>query len=95
MLAKFTKIEDAHIFIKEFEEVCDTIRIHELSKDAIKLRLTNFTLKENAKKLLYSLPTQSISMWEGFVKIFLRKFFPHHKRVKFRNKINQFHQLEG
>jgi len=44
MLPKFIKIKDAYIFIREFKEVCDTMRIHELSEDAIKFRLINFTL---------------------------------------------------
>ena len=61
MLPKFIGIEDAYIFIREFEEACDTMRIHELSKDVIKLRLINFFFKKNTKKWLYSLPTQSIS----------------------------------
>ena len=61
MLPKFIGIEDAYIFIKEFEGVCDTMRIQELSKDATKLRMINFALKENAKKWLYSLPNYSIT----------------------------------
>ena len=95
MLSKFTEIEDANIFIREFEEVCDTMRIHQFSEDAIKLRLINFVFKKNVKKWLYSLPNQSITIWDGFVKVFLRKFFPHHKTAKLRKKINQFYQLEG
>ena len=50
MLHKFIGIEDANIFITKIEEVCDIMRIQELSEDAIKLRLINFALKENAKK---------------------------------------------
>ena len=50
MLPKFTRSEDAYIFIREFEEVCETMRIHQMSEDAIKLRLINFALKDNAKK---------------------------------------------
>ena len=42
MLPKFTGNEDAYIFIRKFEKVCDTMRIHQMSDDAIKLRLINF-----------------------------------------------------
>ena len=92
MLPKFTGIEDAYIFIRKFEEVCDTMRIQELSEDAIKLRLINFVLKKNAKKWLYSVPNYSITTWEDFIKTFLRKCFPHYKTAKLRNEINQFIQ---
>ena len=56
MLPKFTGIENAYIFIRKFEVVCATIRLQQLSEDEIKLRLINFTLKDNAKKWLYCLP---------------------------------------
>ena len=60
MLPKFTGIEDAYIFIKEFEEVYAPMRLQQLLEDEIKLRLINFALKDNAKKWLYSLPNQSV-----------------------------------
>ena len=88
-------IEDAYTFIREFEEVCATMRLQQLSKDEVKLRLINFILKDNAKKWLYSLSNQSIIIWEGFVRVFLKKFFFHHKTARIRNKINQFYQLAG
>ena len=58
MLPKFTRIEDANIFMREFEEVCATMKLQHLTKDALKLRLINFALKDSAKKWLYSLPNQ-------------------------------------
>ena len=57
MLPKFTGIEDAYIFIREFEELCATIRLQQLSEDEVKLRLINFFLKDNAKK--YSIVFQT------------------------------------
>ena len=75
MLSKFTEIEDAYIFLREFEEVCATMRLQQLTKDAVKLRLINFALKDSVKKWLYSLSNQSITSWEGFVRIFLKKIF--------------------
>ena len=86
-------IEDAYILIREFEEVCATMKLQQLSEDEINLRLINFALKDNAKKWLYSLPNQSITTWEGFVRIFLKKYFSHHKIARIRNEINQFYQL--
>ncbi|XP_074342937.1 uncharacterized protein LOC141680673 [Apium graveolens] len=97
MLPKFTgsEGEDPYLFIHEFEEVCALQKLQQLTEDSIRLRLINFALKENAKKWLYSLPVNSISTWEGFVVIFLKKYFPNHKTTRLTNEINQFHQKEN
>ena len=50
MLPKFIKIDDTYIFMREFEEVCTTMRLQQLTEDAVKLRLINFALKDSAKK---------------------------------------------
>ena len=88
-------MEDAYMFISEFEEVCDMLKIQQLTDDAIKLRFIPFALKEHAKKWLYSLTTNSIALWEAFDTSFLKKFFPRHKTARIRNEINQFRQLSG
>ena len=75
MLLKFIEIEDAYIFMRKFEEVCTTMRLQQLTEDAVKLKLINFALKDSAKKWLYSLSNQSIASWEGFVRVFLKKIF--------------------
>ena len=95
MLLRFTEVEgsDPYLFIQEFEEVCSLQNFQQLSEDSVRLRLINFALKENAKKWLHSLPINYISTWEGFVSIFLKKYFPNHKaNKKLRNEINQFQQ---
>ena len=54
------RTEDAYLFIREFEEICVTMRPKHVLEDEVKLRLINFALKDNAKKWLYSLPNQSV-----------------------------------
>ena len=71
--------EDAYFFIREFEEVCLMMRIPQLREDAVRLRFIPFALKDIAKKWLYNLPASSISSWDNFVKVFLKKFYPIHK----------------
>ena len=94
MLPRFVgkDAEDAYIFIREFEEVCAMMKSEQLSEDATNLRFIPFALKDQAKKWLYSLATDSISTWVEFVTIFLKKFFPTYKTAKLRNEINQFRQ---
>ena len=53
--------EDAYFFIREFEEVCLMMKIPSLGVDAIKLRFVPFSLKDLAKKWLYSVEAGSIS----------------------------------
>ena len=60
--------------------------------DAIKLCFVPFSLKDLAKKLLYSLEAGSISSWDSFVKAFLKKFYPIHKMTQIRKSILQFKQ---
>jgi len=97
MLPKFygKESEDAYMFISEFEEVCTMLKIQHLSEDAIKLRFIPFALRDNAKKWLYSLATNSVTTWKEFITIFLKKYYPMHKTAKIRSEINQFRQKSG
>ena len=62
-LPKFHSLEskDAYFFIKEFEEVCIIIRIHQLRDDAVRLRFIPFALKDLTKKWLCILAVDSIT----------------------------------
>jgi len=68
------------------------MRILQLGEDAIRLRFIPFALKDIAKKLLYNLPVSSISSWDDFVKVFLKKFYPIHKTAIIRKNIMQYRQ---
>ena len=49
-------------------------------------------LKDRAKKWLYSLAVGSISSWDDFVKVFLKKIYPIHKTALIWKNIMQFRQ---
>ena len=69
------------------------MRIPQLGEDAVRLRFIPFALKDIPKKWLYNLPTSSISSWDDFFKVFLKKFYPIHKTALIRKKnIMQFKQ---
>ena len=55
-----------------------------LTDDAIRLRFVPFALKDLAKKWLYSLAAGSITSWDGFIKVFLKKFYPIHRPLSLR-----------
>ena len=66
------------------------MKILYLVDDAIRLRFVSFALKDLAKKWLYSLAASSITSEDGFIKVFLKKFYPIHKTVLVRKNIMQF-----
>ena len=66
------------------------MKISNLVGDAIRLRFVSLALKDLAKKWLYSLAVGSITSWDGFIKFFLKKFYPIHKTALIRKNIIQF-----
>ena len=66
------------------------MKIRHLVDDVIRLRFVPFALKDLAKKWLYSLAANSITSWDGFIKDFLKKFYPIHKIALVRKNIIQF-----
>ena len=66
------------------------MKISHLVDDAIRLRFVPFALKDLAKKWLYSLMASSITSWDCFIKVFLKKFYPIYKTALVRKNIMQF-----
>ncbi|KAI5328084.1 hypothetical protein L3X38_027480 [Prunus dulcis] len=87
--------EDPYMHIKQFFEICATIKIQNLDDEQIKMRLFPFSLKDKAKSWLYSLPNASIHTWEELSNKFLQKFFLAQKTNKIRKEILGFTQKEG
>ena len=63
--------------------------------DVVRMKLIPFVLKDSVKHWMYGLTANSITSWNDFMRLFLRKYFPSVKIVKLRNEINQFVQLMG
>ncbi|CAL2256332.1 unnamed protein product [Prunus armeniaca] len=84
--------EDPYMHVKQFFEICATIKIHGLDDKQIKMRLFPFSLKDKAKSWLYSLPNALICTWDELSNKFLQKFFPAQKTNKIRKEILGFTQ---
>lgn len=76
--------------IANFIKMCDTFRIHNISAEAIWLRLFSFSLRERVKNWLLSLPPDSIATWEKLFRVFFAKFFPFEKTARPQNEIYTF-----
>jgi len=66
------------------------MKISHLIDNAIRLKFIPFSLKDLAKKCLYSLAAGFITSWDGFIKVFLKKFYLIHKTSLIRKNIMQF-----
>src|SRR5262249_49639079 len=87
--------EDSNAHIASFLEICDTFKANGVSNDAIRLRLFPFSLRDRAKGWLNTLPSRSITTWDGLAEKFLTKYFPPSKTAKLRNDISTYTQLES
>ncbi|XP_052729898.1 uncharacterized protein LOC108327226 [Vigna angularis] len=84
--------ENPYNHLATFLEICNTVKIHQVPDEAIRLSLFPFSLGGNAKMWLNSFPENSFSTWEDVVAKFLNKFFPQSKVNKGKQEISSFEQ---
>jgi len=82
-------IEDAYLFLREFKEVYSIMWYPNVHVDTIWLKFIPSALKHQAKKWIYSLPTNSIANWEEFVWLFMQEYLPNGKTTRLRNENDQ------
>ncbi|XP_056690474.1 uncharacterized protein [Spinacia oleracea] len=80
--------------IDNFLEKCDTMKINNVTDDAIRLRLFPFSLRDRAKEWLKYEGTGSFDTWDKLVKAFLVKFLDQEKTARLRNELTTFHQAD-
>ena len=72
MLPKFTGLENAYLFLREFEEVCSMLHFPNIPIDVMRMKLIPFALKDSAKHLMYDLAANFITSCNDFVTLFLK-----------------------
>ena len=74
---------------------CETIKLIEVSIDAIRLPFFAFPLKDRVSEWLQHEELDSFTTWEVLFQAFLNKYFPPGKTGKLMTDIISFAQLDG
>ncbi|CAN6572969.1 unnamed protein product [Malus baccata var. baccata] len=84
--------DDPNMHIAEFLMGCKNILVRGFSAESIKLRLFPYTLKDQARRWLLTLPSGSITTWAQLSERFLNKYYPASKTLDMRTQILSFAQ---
>ena len=89
-----TPLEDSNLHHSIFLEVCDTLKLNEVSTDTVHLCLFSFSLRDKVRAWLHSLSSGCITTWDELTTAFPAKFFPPSKIASLRNQITNIMQKD-
>nr|GEU92256.1 hypothetical protein [Tanacetum cinerariifolium] len=84
--------DDANKHLDKFLHVTQSIKVNEVTDDALRMYLFPHSLTHHATAWFDRLPRTSITTFEKMAKMFLGKYFPHSMVMKLRNEITNFRQ---
>ncbi|GJX32356.1 MAK10-like protein [Tanacetum coccineum] len=87
--------EDPNQHLKDFLKLVDSLDLDGENRERTRLRLFQFSLRDQASNWLERLPAGSITTWEDLTTRFLAQFFPSGRTAKLRNDILMFQQHHG
>ncbi|GJS82998.1 zinc finger, CCHC-type containing protein [Tanacetum coccineum] len=87
--------EDPNQHLKDFLKLVDSLDLDGENRERIRLRLFQFSRRDQASNWLERLPARSITIWEDLTTRFLAQFFPPRRTAKLRNDILMFQQHHG
>ncbi|GJZ48763.1 zinc finger, CCHC-type containing protein [Tanacetum coccineum] len=87
--------EDPNQHLKDFLKLVDSLDLDGENRERTRLRLFQFSLRDQASNWLKRLPAGSITTWEDLTTHFLAQFFPPGRTAKLRNDILMFQQHHG
>ena len=87
--------EDPNQHLKDFLKIVDSIDLGVETRETTRLRLFQFSLRDQASQWLERLPAGSITTWDDLTTRFLAQFFPPGRTTKLRNDILMFQQCQG
>ncbi|GKD31538.1 MAK10-like protein, partial [Tanacetum coccineum] len=89
------ELPDPNQHLKDFLKLVDSLDLDGENRERTRLRLFQFSLRDQASNWLECLPAGSISTWEDLTTRFLAQFFPSGRTAKLRNDILMFQQHHG
>ncbi|GJT93869.1 MAK10-like protein [Tanacetum coccineum] len=87
MLIPQTSFRGSESNLKDFLKFVDSIDLNVETREKTRLRLFQFSLRDQASNWLERLPAGSISTWEDLTTRFLTQFFPPGRTFKLQNDI--------
>ncbi|GKB10277.1 MAK10-like protein [Tanacetum coccineum] len=87
--------EDPNQHLKDFLKLVDSLDLDGENRERTRLRLFQFSLRDQASNWLERLPAGSITTWEDLTTRFLAQFFPPGRTAKLHNDILMFQQHHG
>ncbi|GKE36583.1 zinc finger, CCHC-type containing protein [Tanacetum coccineum] len=87
--------EDPNQHLKDFLKLVDSLDLDSENRERTRLRLFQFSLRDQASNWLERLLAGSISTWEDLPTRFLAQFFPPGRTAKLRNDILMFQRHHG
>ncbi|GJR70212.1 MAK10-like protein [Tanacetum coccineum] len=87
--------EDPNQHLKDFLKLVDSLDLDGENRERTRLRLFQFSLRDQASNWLERLLAGSITTWEDLTTRFLAQFFPPGRTAKLRNDILMFQQHQG
>ncbi|GKE67949.1 zinc finger, CCHC-type containing protein [Tanacetum coccineum] len=87
--------KDPNQHLKVFLKLVDSLDLNGENSERTRLRLFQFSLRDQASNWLERLPVGSITTWEDLTTRFLSQFFPPGRTAKLRNDILMFQQHQG
>ncbi|GKE01184.1 zinc finger, CCHC-type containing protein [Tanacetum coccineum] len=82
--------EDPNQHLKDLLKLVDSLDLDGENKERTRLRLFQFSLRDQASNWLERLPARPITTWEDLTTRFLAQFFPPGRTAKLRNDIMMF-----
>ncbi|GKF69880.1 zinc finger, CCHC-type containing protein, partial [Tanacetum coccineum] len=73
----------------------DSLDLDGKNREKTRLRLFQFSFRDQASNWLERLPAGSITIWEDLTTRFIAQFFPPGRTAKLRNDILMFQQHQG
>ncbi|GJU71681.1 protein kinase-like domain, concanavalin A-like lectin/glucanase domain protein [Tanacetum coccineum] len=89
------QFEDPNQHVKDFLKLVDSLDLDGENSERTRLRLFQFSIRDQVSNWLECLPAGSISIWEDLTTRFLAQFFPSGRTAKLRNDILMFQQHHG